>query len=45
MEAMRAALDAVADFRNRRVGLGVASLLITCLVLAIYLKLRDIEGG
>jgi hypothetical protein len=42
--AMKAAWDAVADFRNRRVGLGVASLLITCLVLAIYLKLRDIEG-
>jgi hypothetical protein len=44
-QAAQAALDAVADFRSRRVGLGIASLFITWLVLAIYLKLRDIERG
>lgn len=44
-KAAQAALDAVADFRNRRVGLGVATLFISLLVLALYLKMRDIESG
>jgi len=43
-KAKKAADDAVEEFRFRRIGLGVASLLITFLVLAIYLKVRDIES-
>ena len=44
-KARKAAEAAVRDFRNRRVGLGVASLIITLLVLALYLKARDIGSG
>jgi hypothetical protein len=44
-KAKKAADDAAAEFKFRRIGLGVASLLITFLVLAIYLKIKDIESS
>ncbi len=44
-KADQAAKDAAADFQNRRIGLGVASLFITFLVVVIYLKIKDFESS
>lgn len=43
-KARKEALAAVEDFRLRRVGLGVATLVISLLAGALYLKIREIES-
>lgn len=43
-KAKKSALDAVGEFMHRRIGLGVATLLIAFLAGALYLKVRDIES-
>jgi hypothetical protein len=43
-KAKKAALDAVRDFKLRRIGLGVSTLLLAFLAGALYLKIRDIES-
>ena len=44
-KARKSALDAILDFKHRRIGLGVATLLLAFLAAALYLKLRDLESG
>lgn len=44
-KALKAARDAVKDFRDRRVGLGLSTLVIAFLAGALYLKVRDLESG
>ena len=41
--ARKVALKAARELQRRKIGLGVTSLLITFLIFAIYLKIRDIE--
>lgn len=43
--AKKVALEALREFNYRRAGLGVATLLLALLVVAIYFKLKDIEQG
>ena len=43
-KARKSALDAILDFKHRRVGLGVATLLLAFLAGALYLKIRDLES-
>jgi predicted CXXCH cytochrome family protein len=42
-EAAASGRQGIADFRFRSLGLGVASILITILIIALWLKLRQIE--
>ncbi|TBR19612.1 hypothetical protein EPO15_14110 [bacterium] len=44
-KALQAAQDAVKDFRDRRVGLGLSTFVIAFLAGALYLKVRDLESG
>lgn len=44
-KALASARGAVADFRNRRIGLGLSTFVIAFLAGALYLKLRDYESG
>ncbi|MBI4396000.1 MAG: cytochrome c3 family protein [Elusimicrobia bacterium] len=44
-KAKKAALDAVREFRWRRIGLGISTLLITALIILIYLKIKDLESS
>lgn len=43
-KAFDIAENAVKEFRWRRIGLGILTLIITLLVLGIYFKIREIEG-
>ncbi|MBI5622403.1 MAG: cytochrome c3 family protein [Elusimicrobia bacterium] len=45
LKARRSADEAVREFGQRRVGLGIASLFLTLLALGLYLKVRDLESG
>ncbi|MBI5881595.1 MAG: cytochrome c3 family protein [Elusimicrobia bacterium] len=44
-KARKSADEAVHEFGQRRVGLGIASLFLTLLALGLYLKVRDLESG
>lgn len=43
LRASLAAVEAVTDFRNRKVGLGVSTIMITFLVVVLYLTIRRME--
>ena len=43
-EARKAAQKAIKDFNWRRIGLGIATLLITFLALVLYLRVREMEN-
>ncbi len=42
-QAHKAGLDAIQEYRFRRTGLGISTLIVTCVVILLYLKIRAIE--
>ena len=42
-KAKQAGIDAVDDYYFRRVGLGIATIIVTILVIGLYIKIRRLE--
>ncbi len=42
-QASKVATDAIYEYKYRRIGFGIATLVITCLALLLWLKIRQIE--